>query len=88
MLYITVNIKIKNTMQIQIRERYRHYKNKEYIVLAIAHHSETLEELVVYQALYDSKDFGSKPVWVRPREMFEDKVEVDDKLTDRFSKID
>ena len=39
--------------------RYRHYKGKEYEVLEIAHHSETLEPMVVYRALY-----GSCDVWV------------------------
>ena len=75
-------------MKAEIGMRYRHSKGKEYLVIAIAHHSETLEELVVYQAQYDTDDFGPKPVWVRPREMFEDQVEVDGKLIDRFCKID
>src|SRR3954471_5235221 len=45
--------------------RYRHYKGKEYRVLGIARHSETLEALVVYQALY-----GDMGLWVRPARMF------------------
>lgn len=68
-------------------KRYRHYKGREYIVLTLAHHSETLEELVVYQGQYDTEDFGTKPVWVRPREMFEDKVDFNGEKVDRFKAI-
>ncbi len=60
--------------------RYRHYKGKDYRVLGLARHSETQEELVVYQALYG--DFGW---WVRPRGMFEETVTVEGVQTPRFS---
>jgi hypothetical protein len=46
---------------------YRHYKNKLYKVHGIARHSETLEEMVIYEALYEN-DLGK--IWVRPKEMF------------------
>ncbi len=61
---------------------YRHYKGFEYKVLGVARHSETLEELVVYQALY--ADYG---LWVRPIEMFNSNVEVDGVVQKRFSFI-
>ncbi len=61
---------------------YRHYKGKEYEVVGIARHSETLEELVVYKKLYD--DFG---LWVRPLSMFLEDVEVAGKKIPRFKFI-
>lgn len=61
--------------------KYRHYKGKEYLVVGIAKHSETLEELVVYEALYQNK---VSKLWVRPLAMFREKVEVEGKKTPRF----
>ena len=61
---------------------YRHYKGKEYEVIGIAKHSETLEELVVYQALY-----GERGLWVRPIKMFLEEVEVDGKKMPRFEYV-
>ena len=49
--------------------RYRHFKGNEYEVLAIAHHSETQEPMVVYKALY-----GEQAVWVRPASMWTEEV--------------
>jgi len=60
--------------------KYRHYKGKDYEVLGVAKHSETLEELVVYRALY-----GGGQIWVRPLKMFLEEVEVDGKKIPRFS---
>lgn len=62
--------------------RYRHYKGNEYEVIGVAKHSETLEELVVYRPLY-----GERGLWVRPRAMFLEKVEVDGRVVPRFEKI-
>ena len=59
--------------------KYRHFKGKEYEVIALAKHSETLEELVVYRALY-----GDRDVWVRPAAMWNETVEKDGKLVPRF----
>lgn len=63
--------------------KYKHYKGKEYEVIGIAKHSETLEELVVYKALY-----GEGALWVRPFKMFEEEVEVDGQKIPRFKYLD
>ena len=61
---------------------YRHYKGNEYKVEGVAKHSETLEEMVVYRALY-----GEGGLWVRPKEMFLESVEKDGKQFFRFEYI-
>lgn len=60
-------------------KKYKHFKGGEYLVLHLAKHSETLEDMVVYQALY-----GEYGVWVRPLKMFLEEVEVDGMLVNRF----
>ncbi|MGE5677482.1 MAG: DUF1653 domain-containing protein [Pseudomonadota bacterium] len=70
------------TREIKIGAKYRHYKGNEYIVLHVAKHSETLEEYVVYQALYG--DWG---IWIRPLEMFLGMKAVDGKNILRFEEI-
>jgi len=67
--------------------KYRHYKNKEYEVLGVAKHSETLEDLVVYKALYKG-DFPEDQLWVRPKSMFLETVEIDGKMVPRFKFIE
>ena len=62
--------------------RYRHYKGREYRVLHLARHSETLEPLVVYQALY-----GENGIWVRPAGMFTETVVVNGVSVPRFAFI-
>lgn len=62
--------------------KYRHYKGNEYVVLDIALHSETEEEMVVYRALY-----GDERVWVRPLSMWNEKVFKDGKEFLRFEYI-
>ena len=64
--------------------KYKHYKGNEYEVIGIARHSETLEELVVYRALYDVPEFGKNSLWVRPKKMFCDNVIVVGKEVPRF----
>lgn len=59
--------------------KYRHFKGNEYEVVAIAKHSETLEEMVVYK---DLKNDGK--VWVRPAVMWNETVERDGKVLKRF----
>lgn len=65
------------------RGLYRHYKGPLYKVLDIARHSETEEELVVYQALY-----GDKSTWVRPLAMFTETVEAGGVSVPRFAYLD
>ena len=56
---------------IEIGAVYRHFKNgKTYRVIGVGRHSETLEELVVYQALYESADFAYGQIWCRPAKMW------------------
>ena len=63
--------------------KYRHFKGKEYEVMGIARHSETLEELVVYRALY-----GEGGLWARPVAMWTETVEHEGQCLPRFTKID
>jgi hypothetical protein len=63
---------------------YEHYKGKRYEVIGVARHSETLEELVVYKALYDTPDFGNDVLWVRPKQMFEEEIEQNGERMKRF----
>ena len=67
--------------------KYRHYKGKEYEVLGVGNHSETLEKLVIYRALYDSEEFGSKAIWARPYEIFMDTKNIDGREVKRFEYI-
>ena len=62
--------------------KYRHFKGMEYEVIGIAKHSETLEEMVVYRALY-----GDGGIWVRPAAMWNETVERDGKSFQRFTYI-
>lgn len=56
--------------ELKINGIYKHYKGDLYIVLDVANHSETLEKMVVYRALY-----GDNKLWVRPYDMFFDEVD-------------
>ena len=71
----------------QLIGKYQHYKGNFYQVIGLARHSETLEELVVYQALYESPDFGKNALWVRPKSMFLENVNYQGKSVPRFNKI-
>lgn len=62
--------------------KYRHYKNKEYTVIDVARHSETLEKMVVYR-----QEYGERGLWVRPKSMFLETVEIDGKQVPRFEFI-
>lgn len=65
-----------------VKGKYRHYKGNLYEVVDVARHSETLEHMVIYRALYG--DFG---IWVRPLQMFLEDVEVNGKTQKRFEFI-
>ena len=62
--------------------RYRHYKGKDYIVLGVARHSETEEELAVYRT-----DYGDRSLWVRPLPMFQETVEINGQPRPRFQYV-
>jgi len=67
--------------------KYRHYKGKLYEVIGVARHSETLEEMVIYRGLYNSKEFGKNPLWARPLKMFCEEVIANGEKIPRFSLI-
>lgn len=62
---------------------YEHYKGNKYDVVGVALHSETLEPMVAYRPLYETK----APLWVRPYDMFVGTVEIDGKVVKRFTKV-
>ncbi len=62
--------------------KYKHFKGKEYELLYVAKHSETLEEMVVYRALYG--EFG---IWVRPLSMWNETVIHEGREVKRFTYI-
>ena len=63
--------------------KYRHYKGHEYEVIGFARHSETLEDMIIYKALY-----GEGGTWVRPKTMFFEKVMVSGREIPRFEYMD
>lgn len=67
--------------------KYQHYKGNFYKVIGVARHSETLEELVAYQALYDHKKYGRNSLWVRPKKMFMENITKDGKEMLRFKYV-
>ncbi len=61
--------------------KYKHYKGNLYEVIGVAKHSETLEEMVVYKALYQAE---GENLWVRPKALFLEEIEVGGKKIKRF----
>jgi len=68
--------------------KYKHHKGKFYKVIGVARHSETMEELVVYIALYNIPEYGENSLWVRPKKMFLETIEKDGKTIPRFEFIE
>jgi hypothetical protein len=62
--------------------RYRHYKGRDYTVLGVARHSESLEEFVVYR-----QEYGDRGLWIRPAAMFAGTIEVDGRSVPRFARL-
>lgn len=62
---------------------YQHYKGNQYELLGFARHSETLEEMVIYKALY-----GEGGIWVRPLSMWENMIEVEGTEIKRFTLVE
>ena len=69
-------------MEIKINGIYRHYKGNYYKVLAIGKHSESLDNLVIYQAQY-----GSNDIWCRPLDMWNDEIDYNGKTCKRFELV-
>ena len=63
--------------------KYRHFKGREYELLYVATHSENLEPMIVYRALY-----GEKDIWVRPAAMWSEHIEREDYSGPRFIPVD
>lgn len=62
--------------------RYRHFKGKEYVVLGVARHSETGDELVIYR-----QDYGDHSLWARPKEIFQEVVHFEGNDVMRFQYV-
>ena len=68
--------------------KYKHYKGKFYQVIGAALHSETLEEFVVYKPLYTPEIKFKDRLWIRPKSMFLEKVNLEGKLMQRFEFVE
>lgn len=72
-------------MEVEIGATYKHSKKGGlYKVIAIAKHSETLEDLVIYEALYENT---LAKIWARPISNFIEEVEIGGKMKNRFEKV-
>ncbi len=77
------NIREYITMYRIKKGKYRHYKGNEYEVIGMAKHSETLEDMVIYRALY-----GAGDTWVRPASMWDEEINVNGKIIKRFTLVE
>lgn len=70
------------------RGLYKHSKSgKIYMVDSVGKHTETLEDMVCYHAMYIDPEFGARANWIRPAKMFLEEVEINGKKVPRFEKI-
>jgi hypothetical protein len=67
--------------------RYHHYKGQDYEVIGVGRHSEALESLVLYRALYRSPEFGDNSLWARPLSMFTENITIEGKTMPRFARL-
>jgi len=74
-------------MKAEVGTAYRHYKGQFYTVIAVGYHADDTSEQVVYQAEYDSPEFGNQAIWVRNKEEFEGSTAVNGKQTERFTEV-
>ena len=70
--------------QIKPGQIWRHYKNKDYRIIAVSCNTEDLTWYVVYEALYDNE---VSKIWHRPLDMFLENIEIDGKVVPRFKRI-
>ncbi len=75
-------------MMIEPGQKFKHYKGNSYIILNLAHDSDTLEEVVIYQGQYDSEEFGINPIWVRTKKEFEETITRDGQEIPRFEFVE
>jgi len=68
--------------------KYKHFKGNTYEVVGTARHSETLEELVIYKALYNSEEFGENALWARPKDLFLGTKNIDGEEVKRFEFVE
>lgn len=66
---------------------YKHYKGHYYEVFGVSCHSETLEQMVVYRALYEIEGRGIMSMWCRPLNMFLEEVTVEGEQVQRFTRV-
>lgn len=72
---------------VKIGAKYRHYKNLLVRVIGLALHSETKEELVIYEKLEDFGEYKKGSLWARPKAMFLEDVQINGKKIPRFSLV-
>jgi hypothetical protein len=74
--------------ELKVNGIYEHYKGKRYKIIALAIDSDTDEEVVVYQGLYDHEQFGHNPMFTRKKSIFLKTEFVDGKEVPRFKLIE